>query len=237
MSDQELMAYVDGELDAAECAAFEARLAQDPTLRQALTRERSLRELLGRTYAPVLGEAQPERLAKLLTPPAVVSLAKERVRRRPNWQDWGGIAASLLLGLLVGSQWLPQRGDGPLAQGTSGALVAQGDLALGLDQRLAGQQQAGVTPGLSFVAHDGRYCRSFTMTGAPATAGLACREAGQWQLQQLVIAPAATSEPSYRMAGSAALPQALLQAVDALRAGEVLDSEGERQARERGWQR
>ncbi|HEX2009449.1 MAG TPA: hypothetical protein VJN44_00810, partial [Roseateles sp.] len=215
--------------------AFEERLAQEPALRAALARERELRAALGATFDPVLDEPVPQRLQERLRAAPVVSLAEQRVRRRPSWGQWGGMAASLLLGLLIGTQWPSGGAAGLMAQGRDGGLLARGELALALDQRLSGQQQDGVTPGLSFVAQDGRYCRSFSLEGS---AGLACRDETrqQWRVEQLLRSSGTGAAPGYRTAATA-LPPGLLQTIDAMREGEVLDAAAERAARERGWQR
>ena len=224
-----VMAYVDGEMDEAARTAFEARLKQDRPLQDALYRERLLHERLSAAYAPVLDEPVPDRLAALLKPPKaeVVSLAEVRARRSLGWAQWGGMAASLMLGTLFGYKLLP----GDATQMADGKVLAQA-----LDQQLSGQSAGGITPGLSFVAKGGAYCRSFTSMGAPAGAGLACRDGQQWRLRQFEPLPAETASAAYRTAATA-LPPALLQGIDALREGDALDAEAERQARARGWQR
>ena len=225
----EVHAYVDGEMDEAARAGFEARLKQDRPLQDALYRERLLRERLSAAYAPLLDEPVPDRLTALLRPPKaeVVSLADARKRRSLGWAQWGGMAASLVLGTLLGYKLLA----GDSAQMADGSLLAQA-----LDQQLSGQPVGNITPGLSFVAKGGAYCRSFTSTGQQASAGLACREGQQWRLRQLEPLPTEAASGAYRTAATA-LPPALLQGIDALREGEVLDAEAERQARARGWQR
>lgn len=226
----EVHAYVDGEMEDAARAAFEARLKQDRPLQDALYRERLLREMLSGAYAPVLDEPVPDRLTALLTkkPQAeVVLLADIRTKRSLGWAQWGGMAASLMLGILLGYKLLP----GGAAQMADGSVLAQA-----LDQQLSGQPVGGITPGLSFVAKGGAYCRSFTSTGAQASAGLACRDGQQWRLRQLEpLSPAEAASGAYRTAATA-LPPALLQSIDALRDGDALDAEAERQARARGWQ-
>ncbi|RZI97718.1 MAG: hypothetical protein EOP39_27820 [Rubrivivax sp.] len=83
---------------------------------------------------------------------------------------------------------------------------------------------------ISFKAKDGRYCRSFSTN---ASAGLACREAdGAWALQQ--VASVSASGRGMRQAASS-LPPSVLAAVDAAMAGEALNAEQERMARDAGW--
>jgi hypothetical protein len=85
---------------------------------------------------------------------------------------------------------------------------------------------------LSFVDQGGSYCRTFSTA---AVAGLACRQRGQWVLQNLAATEAAPAG-AVRQAASE-LPRAVLDAVDRRIAGDALDANRERQARERGWQR
>ncbi len=230
MDDDQVTAYVDGELDASGIGHFERRLALEPALREAVAREQRLRERLRAAYAPVLDEAVPAHLSTLLQPPSatVIPLAQARERRAWGWAQWGGMAASLVLGALIGPRLMPTMT--PAAD----PLVAQGALAQALDGALSGQSSEGVTPGLSFVAKDGgHYCRSFTLAGSQA--GLACRDGGQWKLRQLMpLAPAPNAQ--YRMAATA-LPPALLESIDLMREGEALDAAAERVAVARGWKK
>ena len=224
----EVHADVDGEMDEAARALFEARLKQDRLLQDALYRERLLRERLSAAYAPVLDEPVPDRLTALLKAPKaeVVSLAEVRNKRNLGWAQWGGMAASLLLGTLLGYKLLP----GDPAEMVDGRVLARP-----LDQQLSGQSAGNITPGLSFIAKGGAYCRSFTLTGAQPSAALACRDGQQWRLRQMEPLPAEAASGDYRTAATA-LPPALLQGIDALREGDALDAEAERQARARGWQ-
>jgi hypothetical protein len=250
----DLMAYVDGELDAAARAGFEAELAADAGLRTAVARERALRATLAAAYDPVLDEPLPAALQAALSSPAasaeVVDLAAARAARpsavtgrRWHWPEWGAMAACLALGIALGVEGLPfgpggRAGPDTVARRADGALVAQGALERVLTTSLAADAPAvpGIAAGLSFNARDGRTCRSFAIDGTTALAGLACRDGGAWQVRALMPgAGSAASTGGYRMAATA-LPPALLQLVDTLRDGEVFDAAAERAARDRGWQ-
>lgn len=194
------------------------------------------RRRMAAAFDEVLQEPVPARLHALLAEPAppaeVVDLAARRAQRRgmASWAAWGGMAATLLLGTLIGMQLAPSNGalDG-------GRLVASGAVAQALDRQLASAPEAGaaVAVHLSFKARDGRWCRSFSTT---ATAGLACREAdGHWALQQLAALPAAPGTGLRQAASS--LPPSVLAAVDELIAGEALNAGQERAARDAGWRR
>ncbi|MBV8603651.1 MAG: hypothetical protein JO224_03115 [Pelomonas sp.] len=224
-------AYVDGELDEPARQAFEARLAAnaaaDAELRAYVERARGLRALLGKAYAPVLDEPAPERLHAALQPPRakVVSLATARARL--GWAFWGGLAASVVLGVVVGRQI----GPAPHGIGTPGAL-AQNPLTAALDSKLSGEELGGVRLGLSFVAKGGDYCRSFSTADG---AGLACRDRAGWTVRALVPMQSPPAS-EYRTAASP-LPPALLERIDALRDGDTLDATQEAAARAKGWQR
>jgi len=184
-------------------------------------------------FDDVLKEPVPDRLKALLAEPApaaqVVDLGAVRTRRSgmSKWAAWGGMAATLVLGTLLGTRLAPSDGDGL----DHGRLVATGSIAHALERQLASATDGPVAVQVSFKAKDGRYCRSFSTA---ASAGLACREADDvWALQQVA---ATTPLPSggLRQAASA-LPPAVLAAVDANMAGEALNAEQERAVRDAGW--
>jgi hypothetical protein len=171
----------------------------------------------------------------------VADLAAERARRQGRgsgsgsgltWAHWGGMAASLALGVLLGHQWAAPGADALVSE-AGGRLVAGGRLAQALEARLAADASGqGVAVQLSFVDRDGQYCRTFS---TDRIAGLACREASRWTVQSTTPAEPAASG-ALRQAASP-LPRALLEAVDERIAGTALTAAQERQARDRGWVR
>jgi anti-sigma factor RsiW len=245
-SDETLMAYADGELAPALAAEVEQAMRTDPAVEAAVRRHRLLRADVFAAFAGVLDEPVPERLQPAASAPVadaggatVHSLAERRaarqaaVRPAPAWPRWGALAASLAVGVLAGALgWQALDGrQGPFAR-QDGALVAQGELADALSRRLAAEPAGSdaMRLGVSFQARDGAYCRSF-MLGA--TAGLACRENGQWRIP--LLAEGEKEGGAYRQAGSA-MPAAVLDAIDGRIAGSTLDAAAERAARDRGWQ-
>lgn len=238
-SDETLMAYADGELDEAGRAEVERALDTDPALAERVARHQALRSDVFAAFAPILDEPVPPALTAAALPGKVADLNAARAarveraaRRRWSWPEWGAIAATLAVGVLVGST---MGGTGgvtalALATGADGKLVAQGQLATALSQQLAASEGA-VRIGVSFAAKDGSLCRSFITHG---TAGLACRRGNAWQVP--VAAEAASAAAGdYRQAGSA-MPAAVLDAIDARIAGPALDARGEQEALQRGWQ-
>jgi hypothetical protein len=261
------MAFVDGELPAAERAAFEARLAAEPALADAVAHERRLRASLRAHYDPVLDEPVPAALLERLGPgsradapapaaandPAGDATPAERAnarawRSRWRWQEWGAMAACLVIGLAVGGRAFAPHAPagGPalaLAADDAGVVHAQGPLRAALESQPGGAPASSATDralpqiGLSFRDHAQDYCRTFSL-GAAGSAGIACKRDGQWTIAALEHAPAAPAPASpgdYRTAASP-LDPALLQAVDALREGDTLDARAEADARAHGWQ-
>jgi len=241
-SDETVMAYADGELDAASRAALEAAMATDPQLAQRVARHRALRERLRAALHPVLDEPLPERLLEgVRGAPAprhaanVVAL-KRKAAPRWSWPQLGAIAASLIGGALLGPLLLREPAGAALVT-RDGQVLASGMLARALTEQLASNQPRGapVQIVVSFRARNGDYCRTFVLREQSALAGLACRAAQAWRLEVLAQIPAQPAAAAgYRPAGSA-LPASVARRLDELIAGEPLDAAGETGARARGW--
>jgi hypothetical protein len=111
-------------------------------------------------------------------------------------------------------------------------LVARGALDRALTTELASlPEDSGVSIGISFRDHDGDYCRTFHMHREASVSGLACRSGDDWRLEVLAAAPVHTGE----LRPAAAMPLAVLHAVDAAIEGEPLDAGAEAKARDAGW--
>jgi hypothetical protein len=239
--DETLMAYADGELAPDVRAEVERAMRDDPQLAAAVERHRALRNDVFAAFAGVLDEPVPERLQPRAAPvhphvrvDALASAGARPLPARWSWAQWGGMAACLVAGVLAGALgWQQVQGGGAPFGRQGDALVARGELADALSRRLAVDAPAGVVRlGVSFAAKDGQYCRSFKLG---STAGLACREAGEWRIPVLAQEDKA-EQGAYRQAGSA-MPAAVLDAIDQRIAGASLDAEAERAARAGGWQR
>ncbi|MCW3834454.1 anti-sigma factor [Sphingomonas canadensis] len=223
MTDDELaMAYADGELDEIAARRFEQRMAEVPALALAVASHRALRAQLSNMFAPVAAEPVPDRLTAMLKP-KVVPLRPGN--RRRVWWTAGAMAASLVLGIMVGQFGRP---GGPVAIADN-RLVASGALATALDRQLASDE--GATRVLvSFQGTDKAYCRVFS---SPAVDGIACREGKRWELRHTRAADSAGQATAYRQAGSA--DPALMAAAQDMMAGDPLDPAAERRARDALW--
>jgi hypothetical protein len=253
-----LVAYVDGELDAAARAEVEAEAKTDAEVAAALARHQALR---GRgAGVQAIEEPVPEELDAFIRNVAphiapqlttttggkagksaeVVDLSALRAARAPKppapgLPRWAMAAACFVCGVMVAGAFYAQAPGLLKTQGR--ALIAQGRLAQALDQDLASAPAPGglVKVGLSFRAHDGGYCRTFAATSGQPLAGVACREGKGWNVRVAVFsAPRKIGQTTYQTAGSA-LPAAIQSEVDNLIDGAPLDAKGEAAAKAAGW--
>jgi len=242
-SDETVMAYADGELDASMRAALELAMAGDPLLAQRVARQRALRARLRAAFDPVLDEPPAPRLLQNLREAApqprsatVVPLARRVVGRR-SWPQWAAIAASLIGGALLGPLLIRTPGA-PEVLVRNGQLQAGGALARALTDQLASSQAgAPVQIGVSFRAHNGDFCRSFVLHQPGALAGVACRGERSWRLEVLAPSPAGPGALSGYQPAASELPASVVRTLEELRAGEPLDAPSEAAARARGWHR
>jgi hypothetical protein len=248
--DETLMAYADGELDAVQRAEIAAAADKDPGLARRVEKHRALRAQVAGAFADVVDQPLPARLLAAANGDTVAvngarASGRGKILRFPSpdarapglrWglREWAAMAASVVLGVLVSWQLLAPSGQGVMVA-KNGALVARGDLADALDKQLASDQrpEVPVRIGVTFKARDGGYCRSFTLRGTK-TAGLACRAGGEWQVAATGVAEIPAGQVQQ---AAAALPAAILSAIEARRAGDALDAAGEENARLGGWDR
>ena len=170
----------------------------------------------------------------------VIPLRRKRPQRTA-WPQWATIAASLVIGVIIGQVLLRMPTSGAPVVSRNGQVLANGTLAQALSDQLASTQapDAPVKIGVSFKSKTGDYCRTFTMQASATLAGLACRDHNDWRLQVLAQNPqsestSTDSSGSYRQAASE-MPRSVLQAVDDNIAGEPLDAHAEALARDVRW--
>lgn len=230
MTEEQIIAYVDGELSPIEALRFQRAVEADPALASDVDRHRRLRARIASHFAPVSEEPLPEKLTAFLEPAGkVVAFPARQQGRFSQGGRYAALAATLVAGLLIG-QLLPFGPLAPIGE-KNGAVVAQGDLARTLDVQLASAPQAGAYRiGVSFRGGDSRYCRTFT--GEPGV-GLACRGDGGWTIERFIAGAAPGTGGTYRQAGSAS--GEILAAAQEMMKGEPLNAAEEQAARARGW--
>ena len=256
--DEEVFAFVDGELPPEAMARIEAAMANDPQLTLRVETQRALRRLLSGAHAGAF-ERPPQRLTAAVTgvetpqatsrPAEVIAFpgakAKEKAKVKPRepkvakaadgtrrgLAPWIAMAACLVVGLFIGRVAIPPL---PMLSGAGDAPpIATGPLAQALNTQGSGQGAGPIRIGLSFKDQAGLYCRTFQASGQTPVAGVACREPSAWRLR-VVSSAAPTTTTAYRTAG-AETPAAVLAAVDTMIVGQPLDAAGEAQARAKGW--
>lgn len=250
ISDETLMAYADGEADAATRASIETAMRDDPEIAGRVALHRAMRATLQGAFAAVIEEPVPERLiaaargqarpATSAAPSAVADLAGARnaanrkleASAARRWQP-AALAACLLLG--VGTGYLAWHGSGTLIEANAGGLTAGAALAEALSTQLSDDRSTGLVAvtGLSFRNKAGGYCRTFSLS-ADAASGLACRDGARWKIQALAQAANDNGNTNFRTAASD-LPAPIRSAVEALIEGEPLDRNAEIAARQAGW--
>lgn len=166
--EQRLLAFVDGELDAAAAAEVAARLTHDADAAAFVASEQALRQRLQAALAPVLDEPLPVHLMQALQAAPLQAPASQAGPAAPahaapasppmapadtasplpptrrvaaNAPRWLALAAALLLGIGIGRLWLAPGAQMPsamFATATDGTLVAGTPLAQALSTQPAG---------------------------------------------------------------------------------------------------
>ncbi|MFN4018904.1 MAG: hypothetical protein ACK4IC_00110 [Erythrobacter sp.] len=238
----QLAAFLDGTLaDEALTDAIEAAINTDAALAErveALAGADETAAAVRDAFASVLAAPVPEHLTRIVAAPAsaqVVELAAVRAARTLpapandtggtwRWPQFAAMAASLVIGVMIGGPLLTGGGGG---DSTGGSLVlASADLDTMLDRAPSGQSVDLASLGtgevvLTFRNADGQLCRQFMIEGAGATSdALACADAsGSWQVEAYGRRAAPAGE--MKLAGGDAAP-AVVAAVDAMIASDVL---------------
>jgi hypothetical protein len=239
--EERISGFLDKELSSAEREQVEASIASDGALGEQVERLRRNDDLVRRAGASLAGDETPERFARLIdeallrpntqhgsTPPAPPSA-------NDNWTGrlrfGGALAASLVLGLLLGTQ---------LAGSNHEALISD-PLAAGLEKvasgkglRLASGQR--FSPRLTFARQGGGYCREFSLVEGNANAtGLACRGKSGWNVEALVPGTAAASADEGYAVAEGPSASGVDELINAYRNGDPLDAKAEAKLIQRDW--
>lgn len=230
---EELMGYADGQLDAEQTKRIEQALASHPELRAAVEDHRRTRAAAREAVEAVTEAPLSPGLAKL----AVSLKAPHRrdpdamarqggPRRMAPMLSWPIAAAACLVAGVVSAMLVARNDDGLVRwrNGPSAGAV----LARVLEASPSGEASGNAKVVASFAAGDGRYCRQFEV--GETTDGVACRTDGTWNI--LVLARRPGGAGSYQAAGGG---DAVALAVAGLQPGPRIEGDAEHQLIARKW--
>lgn len=261
ISDEELMAYADGELADNVRSRVEAYLANDPNGKTRLAVFSATGRNLADLFDQPMRESVPARLmqaigagALQIAPASDAKVFPLRSRRRLSLMAMPTRAlAASLAGVLVASSsiWLLENAS-PDAQSTFGLAsanaekIAGDDLASTLEtvpsgktvERTIASEKALIRPTFSFATQNSSYCRQYDILRQKLTGltGVACRQPnGSWRIEiQTPSAVHRSSSDTVLPAGKTDLTP-VEAIVDGLISGDVLGPDDEARAINSGW--
>lgn len=114
---EELVAYLDGELDAAESERIERRLSEDPEYRLQLTKLQRAWDMLDHLPRARVGDAFTQTTIEMVAVNAEHDSSKrKRILRVRRIAAWLGVVAAGTLAVFLGYRTVHQRLDGPNRQ-------------------------------------------------------------------------------------------------------------------------
>ena len=252
VSDEMLMAFADGVLDAATRESVEAAILRNPEYAQKVDKFRATSELIRKAFRHQPTESEQELLADI--PLAVTQAPRNgsrglrfsgRARPRAAFSPHWPLAMAASIALLVGGAagWLLHRGgtESPqtsagLVSFENGRLVAHSALQELLEKKGSGTPSAAKTTdgrswelkaSFTFRSTDQLTCRRYEMSSNDAGrfAGFACRSgAGQWTVQAHAQQDAKLGVDGKTFAPAAGGSSALDAAIRAAMDGDALES-------------
>jgi hypothetical protein len=226
ITDETLIAYLDGELNPHRSEELATALVADSALAKRLDQHRAAANQVRAFFGQTIDAPMPVRLQLAVTGADNVVGFRLKPRPVPHPVWWGAAAAaSLAVGVFVGRS-LPS--DTALVDQD---LATRGALTTALDRQLSGDAGA-VRIGLTFRSTDGAFCRTFSSRQG-GSAGLACRAGAGWRVR-IIVPGAAKQDGPYRMAASP-VPVEISALAQSLADGPALNRPQEAMARRYGW--
>ncbi len=229
-TDEELMAYADGELDQNRAAALDLALAGDENLAARLGMFMDTRSVSADALRPMLDEPVPERLVQRVRDLAASAAApsadgnviafkpKAAKAVAPFWQL--PIAASIALAIGLGAGLLYQGGK-VADQALDIAAITDPAISDALNTLTSGESvpldDGGRIEAIAtFRAEDNALCREFEhdRSGGTAVISIACHDGSDWQVR-LAIAAVGADDTGYAPASSLEALDAYLTATNA----------------------
>ena len=240
MTDEMLSAFLDNELTDAEMAAVRDQLAADLALTDRLAELATVDAELQAHYGSIDDRPMPESVTRMLGHESTGNASPEEHPQEHNvvtfpwWRTVRGHAGKAVAAAVIGGFALTQWFGLPPNGGASWQTVAQA-----LDSQPSGEvyamdQQATLTPRLTFRNQAGHWCRQFRLESeAAASEQIACRgEAGGWEQIARVNAEPLPESSRYQAASGGSV---LDEQLDQIMAGSPIGADKERELLERQW--
>lgn len=253
-TDEELSAYLDGELSPAERARLKAALADDPQLQSRLDALKQVDQNLRSVFGEIDKTPVPEAVLSMIAASRAEAGANAGndniIPLPPARQTSGGrrpipflplataASVAVAVGLGIGVM-LMSNGPAENLAAELGPVAPASTLYAALEHSPSAvpvEGASGVVAAavMTFETEDGATCREFNLANQNTSQqGIACRDGGEWQVRFTVASGAPAQSDAYVPAGSEAAT--LDSALDAMGAGEPLDAESERALIDSGW--
>jgi surface antigen len=239
VSDETLMAFADGALDDAEMAVVAQAVSNEPLLAQKLERMMQTNALLRAAYDGPMHEVVPQSLLDAVrSAPDYAALQARAANENSRWLRWVALAATLLVGAVLGSQF-----SNPIKQQaqTDKTILASAAMQNALEnsaslQKVALESGESLTPQLSFQRDDKRFCRQFVLRKNDTDQqGIACRGTKGWSIAALMPAHAAEPTTGGYAAAASESDAALDEFMTRLGARDPLDALAEKKLIAKAW--
>jgi hypothetical protein len=244
-SDEQLSAFLDGELPAADMDALAREIEADAQLAARVERLGAANTAFIAAMSEIDRKPMSPGVVKVLAAPPTAKVLAFRPRAAAWLKEHRALAASLICAAMAAGvvSGLKPPAD-PFAPKADGLILASSPLHHALEVGATGEGvliSAGVTatPRLTFASDAGAFCRQFDVaTQRGVTSAIACREKGSWRTEVAVFGRPHTqgmgSSADYQTASGAKSP-ALEAFIDQNISGAALDAELEKAAIARGW--
>lgn len=235
ISDETLSAFLDAELPADEMESLRELLIVDESLANRLAELAMVDERIAHHYSSIDARPMPSAVTQLLTqePPASATIITFPLWKRfqHRLQQHAAIAACTALALGFGfAQLVPMNNQENVSDWNAIAHTLDGTTS-GTENTLADGKR--IKPRLTFINHDGNYCRQFTVIDNNTSAeNIACHIKGDWQLTMTLYNGKAQQNGDYQTATGSSL---LDSALDAMMSGDAFDAQAESQVIDRHW--
>ncbi len=254
LTDEQLSAYIDGELAASDMELIRRMLEDNDALSARLARLKRMDQIITAAYGSITDEPIPDPVLSLLAPATNApksDLHSDNIFPLPNgrtlhipkqWHAPLAAAAALAVGVSIGLQLSPNIHPNRTAPMIAGIIDKSSPLHAALETApsaqpfMLGTDKGGaITPVLTFKSTDGRFCREFNLRSSTGgQRALACRLDGTWVVQFAAATNSKAAGAVYSTASSDVAAQ-FNELIDVLIDDAPLDADEEAAIIEKQW--